>query len=138
MNLKRFLLAAFAVGIVLNIWDFVVHGTVLMNAYYSKLPDLFRQDAPAALLILGDFVFALVFVWVFARVYGSFGGGAKGGATYGFYAGIFLNFPAGIFMHLMFKGFPYPLSWIWMITGIIISVIVGSVAGLLYKDLRKA
>jgi len=74
-----------------------------------------------------------VFVWVYDRVYGSFGGGAKGGATYGLYAGVLLNFPIWILMHMMFKGFPYGLSWIWTITGIIYAIAIGAAVGALYK-----
>ena len=74
-----------------------------------------------------------MFVWVYDRVYGSFGGGAKGGATYGLYAGVLLNFPIWILMHMMFKGFPYGLSWIWTITGIIYAIAIGAAVGALYK-----
>lgn len=133
MNVKKLLVAALGVGVVANIWDYVVHVMVLQGPYYSQMPGLFRQDTPVAWMIVGDFVAAVVFVWVYARVHGSFGGGPKGGATYGLYAGILVNFPMGIFFNLIFVGFPYSLSWIWMIAGVIYGVIMGAVAGALYK-----
>jgi hypothetical protein len=133
MNVKKLLLATLVVGVVANVLDFIVHGQILSGPYYSQLPNLFRQDMSMAWLIIGDFVWALVFVWVYSRVYGSFSGGAKGGATYGLYAGILLNFPANLFMNIMFVGFPYGLAWIWVIWGIIAAVIYGAVAGAIYK-----
>jgi D-alanyl-lipoteichoic acid acyltransferase DltB (MBOAT superfamily) len=78
-------------------------------------------------------VAALVFVWVYDRVYGSFGGGWKGGATYGLFAGILVNFPTWLFMNLVLEGFPYGLAWIWTIVGVVYGVILGAVAGALYK-----
>ncbi len=133
MNLAKLVVATVVVGIVLNVWDFLVHGTLLQGMYYSQLPNLFRPDMPSGWAVLGDFVFALVWVWVYDRVYASFGGGVRGGATFGFYAGVLLNFPMWIFTHLMLVDFPYSLSWWWIGTGIVIGVIAGAVTGALYK-----
>jgi len=133
MNVKKLLLATLVVGIVANVLDFIVHGQILAGAYYSQLTSLFRQDIPMAWFIIGDFVAALVFVWVYDRVYGSFGGGSKGGATYGLYAGVLVNFPTWLFAAGMYVGFPYGLGWIWVIWGIIYMVILGAVAGVMYK-----
>ena len=36
-------------------------------------------------------------------------------------------------MHMMFKGFPDGLSWIWTITGILYAVIIGAVIGAMYN-----
>jgi hypothetical protein len=132
MNVKKLLLSTVVVGVVLNVLDFVVHGQILAGTY-ARLSGLFRSDAPLPFLVLGDFVAALVFVWVYDRVYGSFGGGPKGGATYGLYAGVLLNFPTWIFFNLLLVGFPYSLSWIWTIYGVIGGVILGAVAGATYK-----
>ena len=133
MNVKKLLLATLVVGIVANVLDFIVHGQILQGAYYSKMPSLFRQDSPMVWFIIGDFVAALVFIWVYDRVYGSFGGGPKSGATYGFYAGVLLNFPTWLYNAGVYVGFPYALSWIWVIWGIIYMVILGAVAGAMYK-----
>jgi len=132
MNVKKLLLSTVVVGVVLNVLDFVVHGQILAGTY-ARLSGLFRSDAPLPFLVLGDFVAALVFVWVYDRVYGSFGGGPKGGATYGLYAGVLVNFPTWIFMNLLLVGFPYSLSWIWTIYGVIAALIAGAAAGVTYK-----
>jgi hypothetical protein len=133
MNVKKLLIASVGLGVVWNILDYVVQGMILGGQYYSKLPGLFRSDTNMAALIVGDFVAAAVLVWVYDRVYGSFGGGPMGGATFGFYAGVLMNFPTWIFMNLLLVGFPYPLAWIWTIYGIVAGVIGGAVAGALYK-----
>ena len=133
MNWKRLLLATLGVGVVGNVLDGIVQGVILTNRYYSQMPSLFRQDTPLGLLIVGDFVAALVLVWVYDRVYASFASGPKGGATYGLYAGILINFPTWLFANLLFVGFPYSLAWIWVIYGVVWAVILGAVAGALYK-----
>ncbi len=133
MNVKKLLLATIVVGIVANVWDYVVHELILTGAYYSKHPALFNANPPMGWFIFGDFVWALVFVWVYDRVYGSFGGGTKGGTTYGFYAGVLLSFPYALFNAGIYVDFPYALAWIWVVTGIIFCVIAGAVAGALYS-----
>jgi hypothetical protein len=132
MNLKKLLVAALAVGLVMNVVDFVVHGNLFENVYYSQIP-IFRRDNVVPFLVLGDFIAAFVFVWVYDRVRGAFDAGAAGGATYGLYAGVLMNFPANIFTHLLIKDFPYALSWAWTIYGVVLSVILGAVAGAIYR-----
>jgi hypothetical protein len=131
MKVQKLLLTALAVGVVVNIVDFVVQGQLLAS-YYASLP-LFRREASIPLLVIGDFVSALVFVWVYDRVFSSFGGGPKGGALYGLYAGILVNFPTWHFANLLFEGFPYRLTWIWTVVGVVWCVIAGAVAGAIYK-----
>jgi len=131
MNVKKLLLATVAVGVVMNVVDFVVQGQLLAG-YYSNLP-LFKREPPIPWLVFGDFVSALVFVWVYDKVRSSFGAGPMGGAMYGLYAGILANFPTWIFAHLLFEGFPYGLAWMWTLVGVVWCVIAGAVAGVIYK-----
>ena len=51
----------------------------------------------------------------------------------GFYTGVLVIFPAAILMHLMFEGFPYFLSWIWIVYGVAWYVCAGAIAGALNK-----
>jgi hypothetical protein len=132
MNVKKILLTALAVGVVMNIFDFVVQGQ-LLQGYYSQF-SLFRKgQPPIPWLVVGDFVAALVFVWVYDRVAAAFAGGPKGGATYGLYAGVLVNFPTWIFAYLLLEGFTYALAWVWTAIGILWCVIAGAVAGAVYK-----
>jgi hypothetical protein len=133
MNVKKVLLTALAVGVVMNIVDFVVQGNLL--AGYSAQFAVLKKAADLKIpwLVVGDFVAALVLVWVYDRVHSSFASGAKGGATFGLYAGVLVNFPTWIFANLIFADFPYGLAWTWTIVGIVWAVIAGAVAGAVYK-----
>ena len=136
MKSSKFWIAVVVTGIVGNILDFVVQGMILTNMYYSTMPDIFNNTTNPAWYIFGDFVGSFVLIWFYDKVRGSFAEGMKGGATFGFYAGVLLNFPTWIFIHLFIKGYPYGLSWIDTIYGIIWYIIAGAIIGGLYS--RKA
>lgn len=131
MNVKKLLIATLAVGVVLNVYDFVVHG-MLLRGTYESLPDLFKQSDSVTGFVIGDFVFALVFVWFYDRVRSAFGGGAVNGAKLGFYVGVLLGFPAQLFSTMMFVGFPYALAWEWVVATIVVGVLAGATAGAVY------
>jgi hypothetical protein len=132
MNVKKVLLTALAVGVVMNIFDFVVQGQLLAG-WYSQFSVFRKGPPPVPWLVVGDFVAALVFVWVYDRVASAFASGPQGGATYGFYAGVLVNFPTWIFAYLLMEGFTYNLAWGWTAIGILWCVIAGAVAGAVYK-----
>lgn len=136
MKVKKLLIAALAVGVVLNVYDFAVHGMLLRDAYES-LPDLFKQGGSVTPFVIGDFVFALVFVWFYDRVYASFGGGALNGARFGLYVGVLLGFPAQLFSYMMFVGFPYGLAWEWVVSTIVVGIVGGTTAGAVYGTNAK-
>ncbi|MFO7586643.1 MAG: hypothetical protein R6X22_01080, partial [Gemmatimonadota bacterium] len=92
VNVKKLVLAAIAVGIAVNVFDFVVHG-LLLGSTYASLPEVFRQENNVGWLVALDFLMALVFVWVYVRVRASFAPRATGGAAFGLYAGVLLGFP---------------------------------------------
>lgn len=132
MKSGKFWLAVLVGGVVLNVLDFVLHGMIL-HSYYGGMPELFNPPGNPVSFIIGDFVFALVFVWVYDRVYASFGGGPRGGATFGVYAGVITSFPTWFLMSFIIKGFTMDLAWIWTINGLVWSVILGAVIGSVYK-----
>jgi len=132
LHLKKLVLAALAVGVAINLVDFFVHGMLFENVYYSQVP-IFRRDSTIPFLVLGDFMKGLVFVWVYDRVRGSFAAGAAGGAAFGLYAGVLVQFPANIFLHLLVRDFPYGLTWAWTVYGVVLFVLVGAIAGAIYK-----
>lgn len=133
MKSGKFWIAVLVGGIVANILDFIVQGLVLNNVYYAQMPELFNTGTSLIWYIIGDFVAVFVFAWVYDKVAGSFEGGPKGGMMCGLYAGILVNFPTWIFMHLFIKGFPYGLSWISTIYGIVWYIIIGAILAGLYK-----
>jgi hypothetical protein len=130
MPVSKLLVTAIVVGLVVNVYDFLIHGILLQGALYSKLP-LMRPDASVPLLIVNDFVAAVVFVWVYQRVRPNFAPGAAGGALFGLYAGVLVNFPTWIACYLLLNGFTYALAWAWILTGIVWAVVAGAVTGAL-------
>jgi hypothetical protein len=130
VDAKKLLMIGIAVGVLFNVLDFVVQAN-LLRGYYTQAP--FRQDSTIGWMILGDFVAAFVFAWVYLAVVGSFGPGPANGARMGFYAGVFMSFPSAIFIHLMFQGIPYFLSWIWTFYGVFYYFCAGAIAGALNK-----
>jgi hypothetical protein len=138
MKSGKFWIAVLVAGVVANVVDYVGQGMVLTGMYYSKLTDVFRQDMNIGGLVFGDFVAVLVLAWVYDKVASAFGGGVKGGACCGFYLGVLVNFPAYHFINLMFKGYPYSLTWINTIYGIIWYVIVGAILAAVMKKAPAA
>jgi len=130
MPVSRLLLTTAAVGVAVNVYDFLVHGLLLQRPLYSHLP-LMRTDMSPPLLIVTDFVAALVFVWVYQRVRPSFGAGPAGGAVFGLYAGVLVNFPTWIASYLLLQGFTYGLAWAWTLAGVVWGILAGAVAGAL-------
>lgn len=132
MNKSKCWLALLVAGLVVNVLDYVVQGKLLTNAFYSHLAWA-RQDAPVYWFVIGDFVAVAVFIWVYGKVAAAFKDGAAGGACAGFGLGVLVNFPAWEFTHLMVKDFPYSLTWINTLYGILWYVIVGAIVGGIMK-----
>ena len=138
MKSGKFWLAVLVAGVVMNILDAIVYGMWLEGAYFKQNTVLFAQDTSMAWYVIGDFIAVFVFAWIFTRVSGSFGSTVQDGAKAGLYLGIFANFPLWIFMHMMFNGFPYSLSWISTIYGVIWYVIAGAVVAAMMKKKEAA
>jgi hypothetical protein len=132
MKSSKFWIAVLVAGVVINVFDYVLHGIILRDMYTSD-PTTFRQMENPTWFVIGDFVAVLVLAWFYDKVYGSFSGGMKGGMVFGIYAGILVGFPGFIFTHLVFNGFTYGMAWTWIITGIIWGGIAGAILGALYK-----
>ena len=138
MKSGKFWLAVLVAGVIANALDFIVQGQVLSGMYYAKLAEVFRQDTNIAWFVLGDFVAVLVLAWVYDKVAAAFGGGMKGGACCGFYLGVLASFPTYHFIHLMFNGYPYALTWISTIYGILWYVIAGAILAAVMKKAPAA
>jgi hypothetical protein len=130
MNIKKCLIIGIVVGIVAAVFDLIVHGGLLAS-YYAQAP--FRQDTSLAWMLVSNVVAGLVFAWVYLKVAGSFAPGVSGGVTMGFYAGVLVNFPSAIVQNLVLQNFPYALSWLWVVSGVVFYVIAGAIAGALNK-----
>ena len=132
MRLRNVLLATVAVGVAVNVYDYILHAVLLQGPLYSHLTGLMRPDASIPLLVLTDFVAALVFVWVYDRVHSAFAPGPRGGATFGLYAAVLVGFPTWISCSLLIVGFTYGLAWAWTLAGLGWGLLAGAIAGGLY------
>ncbi len=133
MKNSKFWIAVAAAGVAMNVVDIVLQGMIMDKMYYSKHLDLFNMTANPAWYIFGDFVAVLVLAWVYDKVSSSFASGWKGGAMYGLYAGVLVNFPYQIFLHLYIRGFSYRLAWFNTIYGVVWAMIAGAIIVAVYK-----
>jgi len=133
MKSSKFWIAVAVSGVVMNIIDYVIQAMVMTNLYYSKHPDVFLDTSNPAWFIVGDFVTVLVLAWVYNKVAASFSTGWKGGAMYGLYAGVLINFPTWIIVHLFMKGVSYKFAWFSTIYGIVWSVVAAAILAALFK-----
>jgi hypothetical protein len=138
MKNSKFWMAVGASGVVMNIIDFLIQGMVMVPVYYSKHLDVFIQSTDPLWFVIGDFITVFVLAWVYDKVAGSFSAGWKGGAIYGLYAGILVNFPTWIFLHLMLKGFSYKFAWFSTIYGIVWTVIAGAIVASIHEKKTTA
>ena len=103
----------------------------LANAY-SKYP-VFTQEQASPL----HFVLVAVFISTFAAIlFGKtrrcWADGLPGGATYGLFLGL-IFFWVRFYDVLVYEGYPYHLSWCQGGINLIVTVIAGSVMGVIYK-----
>ena len=95
--------------------------------------DVFLDTSNPVWFIIGGFITVLVLAWVYGKVAASFSAGWKGGAMFGLYAGVLVNFPTWIIVHLMVKGISYKYAWLSTIYGIVWSVIAAAIIAAVYK-----
>ena len=131
MDFKTLLKLGIVTGVLMNIFDVIVQGT-LMGGLYSA-PVFRNPEEEIIYLVLADFAAAFVFVWIYLKLGSAAGPGIGGGATFGFYAGVLYSFPMFYAMHLLFNGYTSELAWINTVYQIIVYVIVGATAGALNK-----
>jgi len=133
MKSGKFWIAVLVAGIVANVIDFLVYTQWLGPTYMMSNPVLFRQDTNPVWFVVGDFVSVFVFAWIFNKVSSVFGSSVQDGAKAGCYLGILVSFPTYIFMHLIFNGYPYGLSWISTIYSVLWYVMVGAILAAMMK-----
>ncbi len=134
MDIKKFGIATLVVFVATFAWDFLFHGMFLGPSYYQANPTTFVQSQEFSIwLPIGELIQSALLVYLWSRVMGSFGGGVKGGVQFGMLAQLFLSMPAAMYNHMFINGFPYALSWLWVVGALILGAIQGTIAGAMYK-----
>ena len=140
MNTKRLLLTALVVYILLEVLNFLVHGVILASTYQMEgIKEAFRPEAEMMskmwIMWVTDIIWAFFFTFFFAKGYE--GKGIMEGVRFGFYIGLFWGLVSAYSNYVVIP-IPYSLAFQWFICTMIVSIILGIVAALLYKPASEA
>ncbi len=131
MNMKKALVIGMAGGVVLWLYNFVMHGVIMANTYMGN--PVFRQDPSNPLwFLLIEVCMASAWAMIFVKTRSAWADGPMGGATLGFLGGL-IGFFAQFINPLVISDFPYYLAWCWGGIVLIGWVLLGVVAGMMYK-----
>lgn len=135
MFTKKFFLTLLVVFIVLEALGFLVHTVLLSSQYESEeLKAVFRSmeemNARMWVMWVTDFIWCFFFVFFFAKGYEN--KGIMEGVRFGFYIGIFWGMVSAYQSYVIYP-LPYSLTFQWFIYSLIIMIILGVVAALVFK-----
>ena len=132
MNWMKAILAGVVGGVVVTIYNFLVH-SYIMGATYEKYEVFAVEPANPIWFFVVGVVIALMGALLFARSRSSLAPGIAGGLAFGFFLGL-VAFFSGFYNTLVINGFPYYLSWCWGGINLIGWMVFGVVAGAIYKN----
>ena len=135
MNKQKFWIAFIVIFIILEVTNFLIHGTLLSSTYQSEgIKEIFRNmeemESKMWIMWLTDLIWAFFFTFIFVKGYEN--KGLMEGIKYGIYIGIFVSL---VFSYQSYVVYPLPYSLVfqWFIYGLIQCIILGIVAALIYK-----
>ncbi len=132
MNTSKALLAGLAGGVLLWLYNFVMHGMIMADVYVNNAA-VFRQDAANPLwFLVVEVGMAVAGAFLFAKTRSSWADGLKGGMTFGLMVGA-IAFFAGFINPLVIADFPYYLAWCWGGIVVIGWALYGALIGVVYK-----
>jgi hypothetical protein len=136
MNVKRCLVAGFAVFVLTRVLDYVIHGVILMPAYES-LKSLWRPDMESLMWLMHvvGFIWSFLFAYIYTKGYE--GKGIMEGVRYGLIIGLFTNIPAAYGTYAMIA-IPHSMALQWLIYGLIECILAGIAVALIYKPASPA
>lgn len=131
MLVKRYIFSVFAVFAFFFLYEWFVHGFLLMG-FYVETASVWRDFTIIAskmpLAVTLQFLLALWTTFVFVRFYKE--GGIANGLRFGLYFGMF----AGILSASWYLWLPIPvmLGWSWFLSGVIEGLGAGWILGAIY------
>ncbi len=135
MNWKKLFITFLIVFVVSQVLSYIIHG-IILDPTYKRLADLFRPEADMMSMMWVGFVTAILFtfffVYIFARGYE--GKGIMEGVRFGLIIVGFWTIPS-IYGQYMVYELPYYLVLQWLLYDLLIMVVLGIVAALIYKPL---
>jgi hypothetical protein len=136
MDTKKWLVASVAAFVALFVMDWILHGSILAGAYeatkdkgYWLSQEMMHHRAWA--IWVGQLVFAGMFALIYAK-----GCEGKPGLGEGFRYGLYVGFLTAVPRFFIgYAVFPYPanIAVVWLVAGVIESIILGLIVGALYK-----
>ncbi|MFQ6116617.1 MAG: hypothetical protein ACE5NG_21390 [bacterium] len=136
MNWTKALVAGVVGGLVVGVYNFLVHGFIMGRTYQVR-PEVFRADASFIWFFVVAVVVGIAGAFLFAKSRSSWSAGVQGGVTFGFWVGL-VAFFAQFYNPLVFQGFPYFLTWCWAGITLIGWLIFGAVVAVMYKEAAAA
>ena len=133
VNWQSFWITFIAVYVVSQILGFLVH-TIWLGDTYASLADVWRPEAEMMaktwIMFITAAVFCFFFVYLFAR--GCEGKGVAEGVRFGVIIGLFVGVFSAYDWYVILP-IPYSLALKWFLSGMIVAIIQGATAGLVYK-----
>ena len=133
MNVKRLFLACLAAFAVIFVFEFLLHGVLLKNAYMHLPRAMMRPEAEFqryfGLLIIGQLLVAFALTLVFALGFAARGVGA--GLRVGLIFGV-IYFGTNLITYAV-QPFPGKMVAAWTIGGFVEMAIAGALVGAIYK-----
>ncbi len=137
MDTKKFLIAVAVCFLFLVASNYAIHG-VWLNPVYEMYKDVWRpmnqQVAKMWVMLVGQFVFAVMFAWVYTR-----GAEEKNwlgqGIRYGAAVWLLAVVPCTLGEYVVFR-VPYRLALTWLGVGLLQTVVLGLVAAYLLPKPR--
>ena len=134
--MKKVLIGAIAVFVVLEVVDIIIHG-VILGSVYMNMPNVWRPDMMDKMWIMHivKIVNAFILSFIFSKGYE--GKGIWEGVRYGLYVGLMLSIGMAYGTYAMIA-IPYSLALQWFIYGLIEYVIAGVALALVFGWKAKA
>jgi hypothetical protein len=131
MNVNRYLIASLAVFVSAVVFDYVINGVILKDAYEAT-KSVWRPDMASKtwIFFLIDLIYAFPFTYIFVRGYE--GKGIIEGARFGAIVGVLISVPMAYGLYALLP-VPYSLAQQWFLYGFIEAVLLGLVAAAVYR-----
>ncbi len=131
MKSKSFWITCVVLYVVLNGLGYLIH-QVWLTETYQGLADVFRPEAEIkmSVMFITSAIWTIMFVYIFSRGYE--GKGVMEGVRFGLVVGIFYSLVSTYDQYAVYP-IPYSLTLKWFFSGLVVSIILGVIASLLYK-----
>ncbi len=132
MNIKRYVLAFIGVFFTVFIWDFLIHGVLLMQVY-EHTQHLWRtqEESNMLFMFLSQVIFSLVFVFIYTK-HSRAGDSGESGASFGLRIGLLLSaIELGKYCYMPV---PFALVAVWISSQAIKGILAGVVTAKIYGN----